>query len=431
MGKHYDVMIVGGGICGLVFLKYAVDKKLNVLLIEKESAAGGLWRKIPPWQDIQTPIEDWAINNTPIKGHTQPDILENIMSWIDLYKLGEYLRFDTPLTNARFADGAWVCTTPQETLYAKYLIVATGLHNMPRLPKIEHIDPAVSEIHAAQLFDLATLSVKRLTVVGGGASAFDIIEKALEREVQEIHWVLGTPGWMTPTRQPKHKKKGLRILAETLVRKHTREAVNAKLRAVIHGKYRYFGVEEILPPKELDFWKYPLINGRAHLIANFARLIRHQGHLRAIHRNKVITDHESFETDLVVYATGYDFDLSFLGLEAYRRVTNRADLQKRCGSAVKALDYPNLFFFGPTILDTNSSTPFYAATFAKTIIAHIMGKTAIPDAPMVDNEPHWALIRFLAGFDRYNYPRFFWRIKYFVLAWYYKKHPEKQVWVKW
>ncbi|MCP3712928.1 FAD-dependent oxidoreductase [Paraburkholderia sp. CNPSo 3274] len=52
-GSDFDLVIVGGGIGGVICLKYAKDAGLKTLVLERRERIGGLWRDLPSWQDIQ------------------------------------------------------------------------------------------------------------------------------------------------------------------------------------------------------------------------------------------------------------------------------------------------------------------------------------------------------------------------------------------
>ena len=70
-----DLVIVGGGIGGVICLKYAKDAGLNALLLERRERIGGLWRDLPPWQDIQFRKEDWTLGDLPLSGEDQPSVV--------------------------------------------------------------------------------------------------------------------------------------------------------------------------------------------------------------------------------------------------------------------------------------------------------------------------------------------------------------------
>lgn len=422
-----DVIVIGAGMVGLVCLKYLRDLGLNALIVEKESNVGGLWRKLPSWQDIQTPKEDWAINDIPIDGVKQPDILKNIEAWCSIYKLEDFIKFNKEVVSVNHAHSLWTVRTTSGQYDSRYLIVASGLHNKPKIPDVPRDDPKIPEVHSSDIREISEIDVKSLAVIGGGASAYDIIEQAIERKVPEIHWVVGTPCWMTPSSKPKHEKYSLRHLAWNLMLSKSKKRINSRLREFYDRSYKYFEIEPIKPKEPLDFWDKIVVNGRPKLIKNLKRIKRYDGHMTSLSGKKVFVGEKQFSCDKVVYATGFDLDLNFLKLDALRSVCDRKTLQSRCGSLVKSLDYPNLFFMGPTVLDTNSTTPFYAATLAKSVATHIAGKIYIPDRRVDGLIPHWKLVEFLSEFDHYNYPRFLWRLKYLFLAWSYRRHNKRQI----
>lgn len=73
------------------------------------------------------------------------------------------------------------------------------------------------------------------------------------------------------------------------------------------------------------------------------------------------------------------------------------------------------------------STPSFAALEARSIVAHMLGKCEIPRRNVPQQIAHWHLFRHFARFDRENYPRAWWRIKYVLLAWLYATLPNRRV----
>jgi hypothetical protein len=136
-------------------------------------------------------------------------------------------------------------------------------------------------------------------------------------------------------------------------------------------------------------------------------------------RELTLTNGERFETDRVLWATGYRMNLSYLGLPEYRRIHRLTELAPKLGSLVRSLDYPNLFFLGMTLIDSSSSTPFLAAVEAKTIISHMRGECEIAAKTLPHHLAYWDLIRYFATFDRANYPRW-WKIRYLWLSLWYE-----------
>jgi cation diffusion facilitator CzcD-associated flavoprotein CzcO len=69
---EFDVAIVGGGPGGIISLYYAQLAGLRAVVLEKEPAAGGLWARLPTWQDIQNRTEDWTLGDIPIGDELHP-----------------------------------------------------------------------------------------------------------------------------------------------------------------------------------------------------------------------------------------------------------------------------------------------------------------------------------------------------------------------
>ncbi|MEO5766246.1 MAG: NAD(P)-binding protein [Casimicrobiaceae bacterium] len=78
---------MGGGIGGVICLKYAKDAGLKTLLLERRERIGGLWRDLPSWQDIQFRKEDWTLGELPLSGEDQASILRNIEAWVERFAL--------------------------------------------------------------------------------------------------------------------------------------------------------------------------------------------------------------------------------------------------------------------------------------------------------------------------------------------------------
>ena len=69
-----DVAIIGAGVAGVVHLHYARQLGLEAFVLERDDGVGGLWRKLPSWQDIQMGTLDWVLGpggrpNSSTDGH--------------------------------------------------------------------------------------------------------------------------------------------------------------------------------------------------------------------------------------------------------------------------------------------------------------------------------------------------------------------------
>lgn len=417
--KPYDVLVIGAGLCGIIFLAYARKNGLRAIAVEKQEDVGGLWNRLPTWQDLQNRRQDIALDGIPLHGVDQPAVHRYVREWVRRFDLERHIELGTEVTSASWNDGAWTVETSRGPLRGDYLVVASGVQNEPWAPNVERSDADVRETHSFDLRHPESLSGERVTVVGGGASAQDLVELALANGADDVHWVYRKVKWFLPTRRAKQRAwPNLRELGLGQSVHGTRGAT-ALMRWLLKFRYNHFGITELTPDERFDFDRHQLIPGRAELLRNLDTISRHQGEIRRIRGREItLTNGDSFETDRLLWGTGYRMDLSYLGLPEYRDVRTLADLFPKLGSLVRSLDYPNLFFVGMTLINSTSSTPFLAAVEAKTIVSHIRGGCEIPTVALPHHLTYWDLIRYFAGFDRTSYPRW-WRIKYSLLALWY------------
>lgn len=411
-----DLVIVGGGIGGIICLKYARDAGLRTLLLERGERIGGLWRDLPPWQDIQFPREDWTLGELPLSGEDQPSILRNIEAWVERFELSPHIRLNAAVTRAQPCENGWRVTTDSAAYEARWLIAATGGHNSPVVPQVERIDSSIAEYHSSALRDPEELRAKRVAVVGGGASAYDLLDLCFVHGASHVAWIHRSTKWMRPTRRPKYSVTVLRRLAKYQMLGLPTSLINRLVNRDLRVRYAKSGVEEIMPDREFDFRRDQLVPGRPNMIRNFRRIERHRGEVQSL-RGKTIhlSGGGQIETDLLLWGTGYAVELGYLGLEALRGMRLN-DIIRRCYSVFRSIDAPNLFLLAPGVLDANTATPWAYAHAAKSIMSHIAGRTVFEGPPLQTLTNYFGLVKLLARQDRRNYPFGLWYVKYLWLA---------------
>jgi len=414
--ESYDTVVIGAGLCGIIFLAYARDNGLRCIVLEKQNDIGGLWYRLPPWQDLQNRRQDFALD-----GLDQPAVHRYAREWVRRFALDPYIRLGCEVTDVSRIDEAWTVSTKSgEALRANHLVVASGVQNEPWIPEVERSDSEILENHSCDLRRPESLSDQRVTVVGGGASSQDLLDLAIKHRAKDIRWVYRNEiKWFLPTKR--EKQRAWPNLRELGVGQcvHGTKGATLLMRLLLKIRYAHFGMSGLAPNEAFNFDKHQLIPGRATLLRNLGAISRHRAEVRAMRGHAlVLSNGECFETDRVLWATGYKMNLRYLGLREYRDVRGSADLFPKLGSLVRSLDYPDLFFLGMTLINSTSSTPFLAAVEAKTIISHIRGECEIPKQTLPHHLTYWDLIRYFATFDRSNYPRW-WKIEYLLLALWY------------
>lgn len=411
-----DLAIVGGGIAGLIHLHYARRAGLRALLFEQGPGVGGLWRTLPAWQDIQISPADWTLQDLPIEGALQPQVLANIQAWVQRFDLADGIRLNCPVQRAQPVEGGWRLHTAAGEVAARHLVAATGAHNKPWVPDVRRDGARVQEWHASALHDPSALQGRRVVVVGGGASAFDLIDQALQHGAERIHWVYRGLKWFLPTGKPKHIAGSVRGFARMQASGMTAAQQSAAIDADMRQRYARFGIAAILPARPFDVLQDQLIPGRPLMLARFDTLHRHPGTVAAIEGAQVRLDSgDLIEADVLLWGTGYTLDLGWVDVPALATVRSSNALVARCGCIFRSLDAPNLYL-PQTGLDGIGAAPWSYALLARTIVSHIAGRALLDLQPVGHKVNHFDIATHLAPRDPGSYEPGRWQQQFSDLA---------------
>lgn len=426
MGGDADLKlaIVGAGIGGVICLKYAIDAGLKALVLERRERVGGVWRDLPPWQDIQFRKEDWTLGDLAISGVDQASILSNIEEWVERYHLSPAIRFNSSVTSACWSNNAWEIRAGANTYRATYLVAASGGHNRPVIPDVPRAESEIDEYHSSNLQSAELLRGRDVAVVGGGASAYDLLDLCIENKARSIAWIYRGTKWMRPTLQPKQLGVDMRRLARWQMLGLPIAVVNWWINQDLRKRYVKAGVEAIKPDGDFDIRQHQLIPGRRLMLQNFDKIGRHVAEVRSIEGKTILLSNgDAIESNVLVWATGYAPEFEYLKTPPVQGDTNLGEVAARCYSAFRSVDAPNLFFLAPGVLETNTSTPWAYAHAAKSIMSHIRGPQGFKKPPQRNMVNHYDLVKLLARDDRRNYPRARWYARYMRLAFW---HPRSQ-----
>jgi cation diffusion facilitator CzcD-associated flavoprotein CzcO len=421
-GSDLDLVIVGGGIGGVICLKYAKDAGLKTLLLERRERIGGLWRDLPSWQDIQFRKEDWTLGDVPLSEEKQPGILRNIEAWVERFDLAPQIVLNAPVTRAQSGSDNWQVTTEGALYRSKWLIAATGGHNRPVVPQVERNDSSIAEYHSFELRDPEALRGKRVTVVGGGASAYDLLDLCFAYQASSITWIYRSTKWMRPTRQVKYLGTDMRLLAKYQMLGLSTSAMNRRINEDLRARYKKAGITEIMPEGDFDIRRDQIIPGRPRMIQGFRNIERHRGEIQSVYGKTIrLSNGKEIETDVLLWGTGYATDLGYLGLDALTKASGLNEISARCYSVFRSIDAPNLFLLAPGVLESNTSTPWAYAHVARSIMSHIAGTSVFVNPPVQGLTNHCDLVKMLAPHDRRNYSFGLWYLKYLWLAMFHSK----------
>lgn len=415
-GPPLDVAIVGGGIAGVVHLHYARRAGLHARVFEKGPGVGGLWRSLPAWQDIQISPVDWALAGVPIDGALQPQVLANIEGWVRTFALADGIQLDAPVERARPTPDGWDLQLPGGVVRARHLVAATGAHNRPVIPPVTREDPAVLEWHSSALADPSVLRDRDVLVVGGGASAFDLLDQCIEHGARRISWVHRGLKWFLPTTKPKHVAGSVRSFARLQHSGLSAAQQSASIDADMRARYARFGLEALLPSRPFDVLQDQLFPGRPRMLTHFAAIDRHCGSVSAISgRTVTLSGGERVTADVVLWGTGYEMDLGWIDVPALAAVRTTDALVARCGCIFRSLDAANLYL-PQAGLDGIGAAPWAYALLAQTTMSHIRGTARLDLDPVGHKVNHFDIVTHLAPRDPGSYPPQAWQDRFRDIA---------------
>ncbi len=353
--EHYDVVVVGCGFSGLLCSHYLKESGVdNVRVFEMNSSLGGVWSHggvgsypgaacdVPSYTYL--PFLDQTGFIPSKKYVSQSEISDYAEMLADHCGIREKIQFSHKVTKIEYVEkGLWKVATvdprsgePLETVTCQHVVSANGPLSSPRMPEVPGIDSFEGEsFHTASWDQTASLAGKRVAVIGTGASAAQVITSIVD-DVESLTIFQRTPTWALPrddeptpqTIQDAFKAGGygekLRYIdweenappdpnaPFTFDMLHNEEQ-NAAICGGIAARIK----EEVDDPQlaELLTPDYPFFCKRVLFIDDYyttfnkshVRLVNEPGGVVRIHpKGLEVASGDSYEFDVIIYATGFD-----------------------------------------------------------------------------------------------------------------------------
>tara|TARA_R110002073_G_scaffold47089_10_gene128057 strand:+ start:1611 stop:3188 length:1578 start_codon:yes stop_codon:yes gene_type:complete len=358
---HFDVVIVGTGFSGLLCGAYLKEAgTTNIRIFEMTPSVGGVWSNggvgAYPGAACDVPAYTYLpfLDRTgfiPSKKYVSQTEISNYAEMLtDFIGIRDTIRFSRKVTRLRFIGDSsgdpnqlWEVTTEDATtgkiadvVTCNHVVTANGPLSSPRLPEIPGMDSFKGEsFHTARWDKKASLKGKRVGVIGTGASAAQVIT-AIVDDVESLHVFQRTPTWClprddepTPPEMIEQFKAG--GYSESLRKVDWRDEP-AELEAVAFSFDDLHDVDknkaicdmiearlrsEVDDPKIADLLTpdYPFFCKRALFIDDYyttfnkpnVTLVNDNGGVVGINETGLeIARGETFDLDVIIYATGFD-----------------------------------------------------------------------------------------------------------------------------
>lgn len=205
---HLRIAIVGGGFGGIgtaMRLKSAgID---DFAVFERAEELGGTWQaNTYPGAQCDIPSVLYSFSFAPNPEWTrlyplQQEIKDYLEACADEGGVSPHLHLGTELEDASWDDERqyWRLVTTSGVFTADILVAATGPFSEPAVPSLPGLDSFEgSTYHSAEwVHDDATVSGRRVAVVGTGASAVQFIPR-LQPKAEHLTVFQRTPTWIMP-----------------------------------------------------------------------------------------------------------------------------------------------------------------------------------------------------------------------------------------
>lgn len=365
------IVVIGAGFAGLcagALLKQAGFGDLT--LLERGDGVGGVWRenRYPGAAcDVPTPLYSYSFEHDHAWNAAyapQAEMLRYLQHCARKYGLEQHLRCGVGATHALYdgEEARWAvqCSTG-EVLQCDVLITAVGIFNTPIVPRFPHAESFEgAAFHSAQWPDDVDLRGRRVVVIGGGASAVQIVPE-LAKIAARVDVVQRSPLYVMP-RKPvdmgsmaSERERLFREFDEVANRRKSSAGVQAAQQAFsdyLERSVRDPDLRRALTPNFLfgckrtlfsDEW-YPSLQ-KPNVRPIFTRIER------LTPTGIAFTDGTSIEADTIVYATGFDPASYLPGLEVEANGTTLRDAWQQGARAhlgISVAGFPNLFLmYGP------------------------------------------------------------------------------------
>ena len=402
-----SVAILGAGVAGLTTAKMLKQYGLEVTVYEAKAELGGVWASGYKSLGVQEPSCVYGIPDWPWPAGTPLyPAAEHVRSYLDEYArhfgIFECIKFNTKIVKAiPGQQGRWKIEseTSSEVDSAEFdfFIMSPGMFNLAKLPNWSGMENFAGEvIHSSQFRDTAQVKNKRVAIIGFSRSALDIAVNIIDDAdaVSVLHrsvrWpvpqkILGlirnhvllfsrwpnlfTPPWIRPTR--------------------TTALLHSKGKFLVSFFWKFF---EVLLSTQLQLKRLKLLPDRSIKLDLFTNLYVNprrffsmvsEGRIRSI-RSEIasfekdailMSNGEKVAVDLVICATGWKHDYSFLPSSLLERIYDEDGMHLY--RHMVHPDLPGMAFVGG-VQCLNSATCY--AIQATWVARYLTGQLSLPSA---------------------------------------------------
>ncbi len=176
-----DVAVVGGGQAGLAMAWHLTRQRLRFVVLDADPEIGHTWRSRWDSLTLFTPAQHNGLPGMPFPGRpdtypTKDPVADYLQAYAAAFNLP--IRLNARVTWLSKTAEGFEIHTRDEILRARQVVVATGPFQVPYVPPAaQRMDGSVTQLHSAEYRNPRALPAGPVLVVGGGNSGFQIAEE--------------------------------------------------------------------------------------------------------------------------------------------------------------------------------------------------------------------------------------------------------------
>jgi putative flavoprotein involved in K+ transport len=290
-----DVIVVGGGQAGLAMGWHLAERGLSFVILDAGPKIGDVWRS--RWDSLAlfTPVQYDSLPGMPFPGSadtypTKDQVADYLQAYAANFQLP--VKMNSQAVGLDRVKDRFEVTTRGETFRAQQVVVATGPFQVPFVPPpARGLDPSVTQVHTSSYRTPESLPVGPVLVVGGGNSGIQIAQELAASRSVDVS--IGTSPQMLPQR----------LLGKDLFWWFTRFGLQAKPADSRVGR-RMRARGDIVIGTSRRKLRRAGVRFRPRLAEAEGRTVR-------------FADGSALEVDVVIWATGFRSDYSWVGVRMW------------------------------------------------------------------------------------------------------------------
>jgi cation diffusion facilitator CzcD-associated flavoprotein CzcO len=315
------VCIIGAGSSGLAAAKTFAERGIPFDCLERENDIGGLWNETTGTGVVYdttylvssrkyTGFEDYPMPEEYPTYPSHREALAYLRDYAQNFGILDRIQFNTTVERVERTNEGWLVHIAGKTRPRLYraLVIATGHHDIPRLPKIP--GKFTGEIiHSRDYRSVKQLIDKRVVVVGAGNSACDIVVDATS-VARAVYQSMRRGTYFVPKFMLGRPTDGVVNFCEKMpMPQGLRNRLYTLWHKLMVGSNARYGLPE---PEHWIGDTHPTMNTVLPQLAAHGRIGIKPEITKLKGRKVCFADGTEVEADLLVYATGYEIALPLI-----------------------------------------------------------------------------------------------------------------------